>query len=607
MDDTKSQNSTNGGKAAIKRLLSEFFVKFIWADLKDGRINLKGLPMRTLWAVWLGFMTLGLMLILMISNQFLSKLFTSLTIHNSVFIAPGRGLLVSSAMIPIIMVGMSLAWSFALTGALRAHWVIRFGVLAIYLMTAARQLIALIINAMTIDLQTAQILVILLEMLIIAIIPFLFLLLHFTQPQPAIEFGLMLFFVGFTFLIPQLMYAISKHQTGNVIGEMYLQLEMTRLLMLILPMLIKLGFNIADFTRQTGQWVKEAITYALPSWGPGAILGIFLIWQLIAVGGETAERLKRNDISNILIEYGGAMGVILCVGLIWWLLGRINRSELLYFRNEDQIVDLIVKFTFPIIVVYLAPSLIGFFLNSLGNVIFIPVFVKWLLNIESILIRYTQEWMLIVSTTALLASLWFARQGRAILSLYLGLFGALDVYYRLTQHGFPLDMFNWQGDQPVHFWWLILIATITVFLLAKKKLTRNRAMTLFFVSFTVFLISQREFIENPFTIFGFAGVGFIAFGMVWDVMTNGRWVNNDSPNLSRDGRIFLYVGYSLLTAIVVNWTVVTHHHDFLEFVTGDGAMGGFDRFGIPMIYLIFLIALAGLFSSNKPLKTEELP
>jgi hypothetical protein len=601
MADQKSQpQNYQGPRTTIGRLASDVFLKFIWDDLKDGRIDLKGLPIRTRLAVWLGFLTLGIMLILMLSNQVLEKLFASIAIHNSVFIAPGRGLLVSSVMIPIIMMAMILAWSYALTGALRAHWAIRSGVLIIYLMTAARQLISLILYAMTIGLQPGHFLIISLELLIIAIIPILFLLLHFTPPQPALELGVITFFVGFTFFIPQLMYAISKHQTGNIIGAMYLQLEMTRLLVLILPMVIKLGFNIADFTRQTGQWVRETLTFALPSWGPGVILAAFLIWQLTAAGVEAAERITRNGITGGLLEYGGALGIILCVGLVWWLLGRIRQSELPGIKKEDQTIDNISRFAFPIIVIYLAPSLIASFLNSISNVIFIPVFVKWLLDIESTLIRYTQEWMLIFSAALFLTSLWFAKKGRGTLSLYLGLFGLLDVYYRMTQLGYPLDVLNWKGDQPVHFWWFFLIAGIAVFLLIKKQLTKANAVTLFFITFTIFLISQRDFIENPFTIFGFAGVGFIAFGMLWDMMTNGRWVNQDSPALSRNGRIFLYVGYSLLTAVVVSWTLVTHHHDFLEFVTGDGAMSGFDRFGVPMIYMIFLTALAGMASPEKP-------
>jgi hypothetical protein len=607
MQDQTTQNQPQGHRATIGRLLSEIFTKFIWDDLKSGRINLKGLPVRTWWAVWLGFLTLGLLLILMMSNEVLNKLFPNITINNSVFMAPGRGLLISSAMAPIIMVGIILAWSYLLTGALRAHWAIRFGVLAIYLMTSARQMISLILYVLTIDLQPVHILVIVLELLIIAIIPFLFLLLHFTTPQPAIEFGLMIIFVGFTFFIPQLMYAISKHQTGNVIGPMYLQLEMTRLLMLITPMLIKFGYNIADFTRQTTRWAGEAINYALPSWGPGTLLAVFLIWRLTAAGRELIERLGRNGIVKELLEYGGALGVVLCVGLVWWLLERLCRADLPSVRKEDQTVVAIAKLTIPIIVLYLTPNLISYFLNSLANIIFIPVFVKWSLKIESTLLSYTQEWMLIFSTAVFLTSLWFARRGRATFSLYLGLFGLLEVYHRLTQQGSLLDMLYWQGDQPVQFWWLILVAGISILLLIKKQLTKTRAVALFFIAFTVFLVSQRDFIENPFSIFGFAGVGFIAFGMVWDVMTKGQWVNRDSPTLSRNGRIFLYVGYALLTAVVVNWTLVTHHHDFLEFVTGDGALGGFDRFGIPMIYMIFLITLADLFSPKNPMEANGLP
>jgi hypothetical protein len=53
-------------------------------------------------------------------------------------------------------------------------------------------------------------------------------------------------------------------------------------------------------------------------------------------------------------------------------------------------------------------------------------------------------------------------------------------------------------------------------------------------------------------VLGFTGVGMIALGLVWDVLTIGFWANNDSPGLPRVSRISLYLGYILFSIAVLN-------------------------------------------------------
>ena len=131
-------------------------------------------------------------------------------------------------------------------------------------------------------------------------------------------------------------------------------------------------------------------------------------------------------------------------------------------------------------------------------------------------------------------------------------------------------------------WWTI-----------RGRLTPQRVTRLVVLLLIVTLMRQRDFIENPFSpFFGFAGIAFIAFSLVWDIATSGSWTNEDSPRLPRISRVFLYLGSILLTATVLNWSVTIHDHDTIEKFKGGAALVGFDRFGKPLIYAAFAIALA---------------
>ncbi len=116
---------------------------------------------------------------------------------------------------------------------------------------------------------------------------------------------------------------------------------------------------------------------------------------------------------------------------------------------------------------------------------------------------------------------------------------------------------------------------------------------LLFLLILTALLRQRDFIENPFTPFlGFAGIAFVAFSLIWDLVTRGSWAE-ESRSLPRVSRIFLYLGYVLFAATMLNWALATHDLQAIGQMTGGGALAGFDRFGMPMIYAVFLLTPIG--------------
>jgi hypothetical protein len=132
-------------------------------------------------------------------------------------------------------------------------------------------------------------------------------------------------------------------------------------------------------------------------------------------------------------------------------------------------------------------------------------------------------------------------------------------------------------------------------------LNGEKAGQLFFLLTITFLLRQTNFISSPFSpLFGFAGVGFIAFGVLWDALTSGSWANTSTPGLSRTTRIFLYLGYVILTVTVINWALTTHDLSSLSNLTGNTALVGLDRFGRPMLYAIFALTLSRILAPSAP-------
>ena len=66
-----------------------------------------------------------------------------------------------------------------------------------------------------------------------------------------------------------------------------------------------------------------------------------------------------------------------------------------------------------------------------------------------------------------------------------------------------------------------------------------------------------------------------------------------SSGLPRISRIFLYLGYVLMTVTVVNWAVASHDLEAVGRLTGDVGLVGLEAFGKPLLYTIFVLTLAG--------------
>jgi hypothetical protein len=569
---------------------------FVWADLREGLIDLRGLSRLTRALIWMGFGLFLVMVVVLLENNLLREAFSLIALPDAYIFAPGRGNMLPLVLVPLSMFFVTMAWAFVLTGALHSHLAIRLGVLMFYLLSAIRQveIMAASLSIGFLDFWTvAQFVIVAGSILLMLLI---FLVRAFGRPRPVIEFLLIFLAAGIATLVSHAYNVDAYHTTGVPLGLAYLQLSIMEMGSVVLPFLLFLGVDIADFAQQSSGWVTDIVVQRLPRRLPAICLFLFGGWRVYSLVGEEVVRMQSTTPGAEALAYAGVLGKLLCILLTWVLVSRVFHKGSMEAMDSDRISENAQTYGMPLVLAFIAPSLVSFLATEIGAAFPIPFVVMPMLMIGNFLNQSMTTWGLIVNAGALLLAFWLARRGQVILPLYLGLFGIHHIYTALTNPGALLQVLTWNGPLPEDFLWVVVILLAAVLLLARRRLTPAHAGQLFYLLFITFLLRQTNFISSLFSpIFGFAGVGFIAFGVLWDSLTSGSWANTDTPGLPRTSRIFLYLGYAILTITIVNWAVSTHNLASVSQLTGSVSLTGLDRFGRPMVYSIFLVVLAQVF------------
>ncbi len=564
-------------------------------------MDLRGLSRLTRAIILAGFSLLfGTVLVLLI-NDFLRDRFSLIALPNSFLFAPGRGMMLPVPLVPLTLFLIAVAWSFALAGAIHSHIAIRLGVLIFFVLSAIRQLLILITSAVSGGLNPPDLVVLAIVLLAILLVVILFLVLAQLEPRPALEFTLLFLLTSLVFFTAQLNNVTEYRLTGIPLNLANLQLDVMDFSSIVIPFLLFIGVDIADFTRDASGWLSRDLSQRLPAWALISVFFLFCAWRIYGLIQEMLGLLAQSSIHAEVMSFLGALGEILIVGLVWFceekLLPREKREEVMV----EEMTEKVAHTALWVILIYNLTSLVSFALTSIISAFPLPALVGPVLKTTDWLNQNSDAWGVLVNIGALILAARLARRGQVALPLYLGVFGMLHLYYKITNPGALLGALFWNNPQPVDSWWVALLSLLGVYLLLSKKLTRQKAGELFFLLLITFLLRQTNFISSPLSpVFGFAGVGFIAFGVVWDALTSGSWANTSTPGLSRTTRIFLYLGYVILTVTVINWALSTHDLTSLNQLTGNTALIGLERFGRPMLYAIFILTFSRLLLPPAP-------
>jgi hypothetical protein len=150
---------------------------------------------------------------------------------------------------------------------------------------------------------------------------------------------------------------------------------------------------------------------------------------------------------------------------------------------------------------------------------------------------------------------------------------------------------------------------VMVFML--QKIIRRQTIQLLLPRYIIVLVlsilmQQTSFLNNPLSpILGFAGVAFVAFGFIWDVLFGVAWINQDSRQFPRIARVLGYIGYSLLTVTAVAWAGISQNPVLLSLLSGDIVYQGYHLFGMPAIHLLYAVTLIAPHTTWKQYPSPE--
>lgn len=569
---------------------------FVWGDLRQGLIQLRGLSRVTRGLVWLGFALLFAMVGALLFNDFWRELFPLISATN---VRAGRGALMPIALVPVTLFCISVAWTFLLTGALHSHWSIRLLTLLLYIPIALQWIGGGGGFGNPVELTAA--------LAVLGLTAIFFALRWLRRGSAGMNFAVLLVLVSTVFIITQRQGLAQWRATSSPLLLSVLDINIVTISELIAPFLLLIGVDIASFVYQSSGWATQTVRERLPLWATRAFLGALLLWRLRDVAVEALGLVSEDTFATVAPAYLGGLGVLACVGLAWFLVTRW-RGAADSRLSIERVTEPVERYATPLVLAYLAMQLMSYLLVNLVTallltVVSLPAGGPWSRVIESsdTLIaaaswpsdHATVPWHWFLFTLAVVGGIWLARRGRQAFALYLVIFGLLHLWWELTAESGLLRALFWGDTAIVDFWWVLFFGVVALWWLARGTLTNERAGRLLFLVLITALLRQTDFIENPFSpFFGFAGVAFIAFGIVWDSLTIGSWANFGTPTLPRISRIFLYVGYVLLTVTVVNWALTTHDLWTVSRFTGDWAVSGLRRFGVPMLYAIYAVTLS---------------
>lgn len=558
---------------------------FVWADLRGGLIDLRGMsrPARVLTLT--GFGLLALVLASLLFNDFWRAASPLLPLTT---VVPGRGQMLPIALLPATLFLLSVAWAFLLTGALHTHPLVRLGVVLVFLPAAGLWLSDSLVSASLTGITPS----IVAGGLATLLVPVFFLLRLRRPARPAVEFIVLLVLTALLFAPTQIDDIEQWQQLGSPLMVAKIEAMLSFLGALVMPLLILAGLDIAGFARQASFWVVQVVTARFPRWLELLALAGLLFVLVRRSIVETVTRMADNGGGPTLLAYGGALGAVGAVALAWLLItrGQVGRTP-----NADATTEGAEGAGLPLILTALAPQLVTFagLWISLGLLPLMALVGALSTALGRLGTQAAEPWGYALNALAVIAAVLLARRGRHGAALYLAAFGLLDLWITLTNPGHILAALYWDSSALVEFWLVVGAVLLALAALLRRQLTDERIAALLFAGMLIWLMRQTDFISSPFSpLFGFAGLGFLVFGLAWDALTAGSWANTETRGLPRTSRILLYVGYVLLSVTAVNWAVTGHNLSAANQLTGDLAYVGLARFGRPMLYAVLISALA---------------
>lgn len=574
---------------------------FMWVAVRDGMIRLKGYSAAMKAVVIVASVLLVATIVDFASGDILRT-------GSHLIVTPdgvtGRGSLVPQLLVPATFVLVAFGAALALAGALHATWPVRIAVLLLYAG------IGMSFQGLA---QSEQGLVhstLWPGWVFLAGVLAVFIVRWRSQPRPAAEFGVLLVLVSGAFAVSENALVRADQVSGHSYAIQGLALLLGLLTLLPTPLLFVAGLDVVAFGAQASSWVLTFVDRHVPMRWVYALLAALAAWRTRDLTLQTIHLVQDGGVSAL----EPALGALVMVGVLWayWFaLGRFSGSHPGTTNGEDKVKHESAAVRLPLGMAYaglslaLVPELIALQCFSYFGIDQRPLVSR----IQDLADFFGRTGVVTVYRSLLgvclaVVGLVVARRGARAVGMFLGAVGLTDLLQQGLVHISALEKFFWSGPENLDLAWMALFVGVGVWWLARRQLTEIRAERLLFLILLAALLRQFDFISDPFApLLGFAGIGFVVFGLIWGFLTAGGWANESSARFPRSSRTFLYLGYSLFSVALLNWFAVTHDVPELSRFQSFGS-NGVALLGYPLIYALFTLVLAGAFV-DRPIDRDE--
>jgi hypothetical protein len=536
----------------------------IVSDIRTNRLRINGLPRTHQFLIIIGLIIIAIVVGVMLTSNQIRHYFTLIVLPID---AQGYGTLVPLQAIGGILVGLSLAWSLLFSALSMLHWGIRLALAITYGGLALLWLTPMATVNLTVCLGLLGLLLINLGILM------------WRKSLGSIG-GWVLFFISQTllFAVPQWHY--YSIYTASGIGTLFAGVEfwVVATQIIVIPMMMYVGINMARAAIGFGQWSA----YTVQRTNFPLLCGIALSLSLVRLWQITTHSMPTTTGIIVALIYCGS------IGLIWWGTRMVPLTV-----NHQSVDELLSKWAVWIVIGANVPLLLPTFVHVLFGTAMIVNNDNHSLSTQIWSFFRDRSTAVLTLLTGILAliliviSIRLWRRQRYTASLLLASICISNVIIfvcKLINVIFP----------PIFSDNLIMIG-IMVFML--QKIIRRQTIQLLLPRYIIVLVlsilmQQTSFLNNPLSpVLGFAGVAFVAFGFIWDVLFGVTWINQDSRQFPRIARVLGYIGYSLLTVTAVAWAGISQNPVLLSLLSGDIVYQGYHFFGMPAIHLLYAVTL----------------
>ncbi|QXC59404.1 hypothetical protein KSP35_13445 [Aquihabitans sp. G128] len=583
--------------ARARGVAGDVWEQFVAGDLDSGFIRTRGLGAGMTALVVVASTVFFALVGVFLTNQHWRARYQLVPLGEDL---PGRGAFVPAPLLPLVFFLLAFALSLVLAGALHAAWWVRVATVVVYLGVASSASLAAHGSGSSAAVEWGG------RVLLLAV-PVLFAVRWRARPRPAGEFCALFVLVSGSLLV-------GLHELSRLdrVGDAALSARLASsffvgLAGLLGPRLVMAGLDTVSFGASVSLWALRVIDQRVHALAAGVVLVGFGGWRLrdvvVGVAGSGADDGWGATGRQLL---AGAL-LLALVAATWWVVDAVVDRYEGEEATDPDVVAGAKRLVLPLGTLYLAA------VTALGVAAVVAAGIdaqsgtatpRLSPAVGRLIARYsgagTERWQPVVFSLVLVAAsgVLARRTGGRTSALVLAEVGVVGLWSQLAVTGRPLASLG-SGLDHTDPWIVAGVVGLAAWWTARRDLDRHRVARLLFVLLLSGLVAQGTFLGNPFElVLGFAGVGFVAFGLVWGYLTAGSWTNAESPAFPRSSRILLFLGYTIFTLTVGTWFVLSHDLANKTLLSDSWARLGSDLFGQPMLLALVVITLAGTSSSR---------